>query len=95
MPPTAPNDISSSKSITYFSVLPYGWIPDDGVDFFTQFIFHLKGRWLKLYNLSEEHLAMYVSCATLLPALHIELCLMDFKYSALISYVREGKALNL
>ncbi|KAF2188018.1 hypothetical protein K469DRAFT_567803, partial [Zopfia rhizophila CBS 207.26] len=51
-----PNKESSWRSTDHFSMLPYGWIPEDGVDFFTQFILHLKDRWLKLCNLAEEHL---------------------------------------
>jgi hypothetical protein len=49
------------ESIDHFSTLPYGWIPDDGVDFFTQFILYLKERWLKLCDLTEDHLTKCVS----------------------------------
>jgi len=51
-----PYDTPCWESIGHFSMLPYGWIPDDGVDFFTQFMLYLKGRWLELCDFAEEHL---------------------------------------
>jgi hypothetical protein len=61
MPPANPSSRSTWKSRDHFSTLPYGWIPDDGVDFFTQFILCLKERWLKLCDLAEKHLSDRVS----------------------------------
>lgn len=49
------------KSTDHFSMLPYGWIPNDGADFFTLFILNLKGRWLKLCDQAEVHLSELVS----------------------------------
>ncbi|PQE15320.1 ankyrin repeat-containing protein [Rutstroemia sp. NJR-2017a BVV2] len=43
--------------IVYFSTLPYGWIPRDGIDFFQQFILYMKGKWLELCQQAEEHLS--------------------------------------
>jgi hypothetical protein len=51
--------------IVYFSMLPYGWIPNDGIDFFKQFMLHLEERWLKLCQQAEEHLTKSVSCFSL------------------------------
>lgn len=49
------------RSIDHFSMLPFGWIPEDGVEFLTQFMLHLKERWLKLCDLADQHLADCVS----------------------------------
>jgi hypothetical protein len=46
-------------------MMPFGWIPDDGVDFFKQFILYLKERWLRLCDLAKDHLAARVSWAEL------------------------------
>lgn len=56
-----PKNGSYWKSIDHFSMLPYGWIPDNSADFFTQFILNLKDRWLRLCSLAEEHLSKRVS----------------------------------
>ncbi|KAK4119368.1 hypothetical protein N657DRAFT_554230, partial [Parathielavia appendiculata] len=40
----------------HFSMLPNGWIPDDGVDFFKQFICHLRERWYTECDLVEKDL---------------------------------------
>jgi hypothetical protein len=45
----------------YFSMLPYGWIPDNGVDFFVLFISFLEKKWLHLCDLGEEELNECVS----------------------------------
>jgi hypothetical protein len=60
IPPTNRND-ESWKSIDHFSTLPYGWIANDSVDFFMQFILYLKERWLKICHRAEEHLTDCVS----------------------------------
>ncbi|KAM3076143.1 hypothetical protein ACMFMG_006342 [Clarireedia jacksonii] len=43
--------------VVYFSTLPYGWIPRDGIDFFQQFILCMKEKWLELCQQAEEHLS--------------------------------------
>jgi hypothetical protein len=60
IPPANPDD-EPWKSIDHFSMLPYGWIPKDGIEFFMQFILYLKERWLKLCQRAEEHLTECVS----------------------------------
>lgn len=56
-PPAKASDGPSWKSVAHISSLPYGWIPDDGADFFQQLMLHLKNRWLKLCNLAEDHMS--------------------------------------
>jgi hypothetical protein len=51
----------TSKSINHLSTLPYGWIPDNGVDFFKQFILCLKDRWFVECDLMDGDLAKRVS----------------------------------
>ncbi len=58
--PTNPSD-GSWKSINHFSMLPHGWMPDDGVDFFKQFVLCLKDAWFTECNLAEEDLTTQVS----------------------------------
>ncbi|KAF2800332.1 hypothetical protein K505DRAFT_228981, partial [Melanomma pulvis-pyrius CBS 109.77] len=55
--PTRPTDGSCWKSIDHFSTLSYGWIPDNGADFFTLFVQTLKEKWLTLCELAEERLS--------------------------------------
>ncbi|RYP04797.1 hypothetical protein DL764_004213 [Monosporascus ibericus] len=47
----------SWKSVNHFSTLPNGLIPDDGVDFFTQFLDQLRTRWIRSCEDGEELLA--------------------------------------
>jgi hypothetical protein len=56
-----PNGDRYWKSINHFSMMPYGWIPDDGLDFFKQFLLYLKERWSNLCDLAEDHLTVRVS----------------------------------
>jgi ankyrin repeat protein len=56
-----PNGDRCWKSINHFSMMPYGWIPDDGLDFFKQFLLYLKERWSNLCDLAEDHLTIRVS----------------------------------
>lgn len=49
------------KAIDHYSTLPYGRIPDNGIDFFQDFILQLKDKWLKLCDLGEKHLTDCVS----------------------------------
>ncbi|KAL7935803.1 hypothetical protein V8C35DRAFT_262360 [Trichoderma chlorosporum] len=44
-------------SIVYFSTLPYGWIPDDGMHFFEQFVTHINAQWLELCRQFGEYLS--------------------------------------
>ncbi|KAH6838535.1 ankyrin repeat-containing domain protein [Chaetomium sp. MPI-CAGE-AT-0009] len=47
----------SWKSVSHFSTLPNGWIPDDGVDFFKQFLGELQAVWLRTCGEGEKVLA--------------------------------------
>jgi hypothetical protein len=49
------------KTVDHFSMLPHGWIPDNGVDFFRQFLLHLEDNWQSLCNRAHEHLSELVS----------------------------------
>ncbi|PCH05679.1 Hypothetical protein PENO1_021120 [Penicillium occitanis (nom. inval.)] len=43
------------QSVDYYSMLPNGWIPDDGIDFFQQIVLHLEERWIsRLVQLRSE-----------------------------------------
>jgi hypothetical protein len=56
---------SSSKGLwtlkNYYSMLPYGWIPDDGAGFFKQLLRQLKRRWTDLCLIAAKHLSKRVS----------------------------------
>ncbi|KAF4948559.1 hypothetical protein FGADI_9554 [Fusarium gaditjirri] len=41
----------------HVSMLPYGWIPQNGIDFFQQLILHLAARWSELCTGVEDHLS--------------------------------------
>ena len=58
--PAAPNN-QPWASIDHYSLLPYGWIPNDGIEFFMQFMLCLKGRWLELCESGEKTLDQSVS----------------------------------
>jgi hypothetical protein len=62
-----PTDPSNDpwRPIVYFSMLPNGWIPHDGIDFFKQFMVYLKERWLELCQQAEGHLTKSVSYGSL------------------------------
>ncbi|CVL09207.1 uncharacterized protein FMAN_15451 [Fusarium mangiferae] len=45
------------KTKDHFSMLPHGWIPENGIKFFQQLIAHLTTRWSDLCNSTEEHLS--------------------------------------
>ena len=92
-PPTKQKDGPHWKTRDHFSMLPYGWIPEDGVDFFRQFIDNLKRRWLKLCDLAEEHLSKRVEL-TRTSASRGELH-TDSTHSVLTNCVRKGKVLSL
>jgi hypothetical protein len=63
IPCSGPNGVRYWKSLDHFSMMPFGWIPDDGVDFFKQFILYLQERWLRLCVLAKDHLTVRVSWA--------------------------------
>ncbi|UKZ74918.1 hypothetical protein TrVFT333_002588 [Trichoderma virens FT-333] len=44
-------------STVYFSTLPNGWMPENEMDLFKQFIFYVKGNWLRLCQHFETHLS--------------------------------------
>ena len=50
----------SWKSVSHFSTLPNGWIPDHGVDFFKQFLDELQEMWLRNCAEAEKILAASV-----------------------------------
>ena len=50
----------SWKSVSHFSTLPNGWIPDHGVDFFKQFLDELQTMWLRNCVEAEKLLAASV-----------------------------------
>jgi hypothetical protein len=60
------NNESGRISMDHFSMLSNGWIPEDGLDFFAQFLDNLRERWLKVCNLAEQHLTDCVSPFTFL-----------------------------
>lgn len=45
----------------HFSTLSYGWIPNSGSGFISQFVQTLEEKWLELCRSAEEHLALRVS----------------------------------
>ena len=55
------------QSLTHFSTLSNGWIPDDGVDFFKQFLDHLRAKWLQICQEAEELLSYWVRMQWLVP----------------------------
>jgi hypothetical protein len=59
--PSKPTDRTCWKSTEHFSTLPYGWIPDDGAEFFALFIRKLKENWLDLFATAQERLSQRVS----------------------------------
>ncbi|KAJ4129487.1 hypothetical protein NW765_016360 [Fusarium oxysporum] len=46
-----------TKDYQYYSMLQDGWIPDDGIELFQQFLVHLTRRWLDLCDQFEDHLS--------------------------------------
>ncbi|OWY51284.1 hypothetical protein AALT_g4570 [Alternaria alternata] len=48
---------SRHEPTDYFSMLPSGNIPRNGLDFFAQFLSHLREVWLETCDLAERHLA--------------------------------------
>jgi hypothetical protein len=49
------------RSTNHFSMLPSGSIPKDGLDFFAQFLSHLREVWLQTCDSAEQHLTECVS----------------------------------
>jgi ankyrin repeat protein len=56
-----PNQGRYWKAMDHYSTLPYGWIPDNGNDFFKDFILLLRDKWLELCGEGEQHLTGCVS----------------------------------
>jgi hypothetical protein len=50
-----------TKDDRYFSMLQDGWIPDDGIELFQQFLAHLTARWSELCSQFEDYLSRLVS----------------------------------
>lgn len=61
------NPGSPWNSIVYFSTLPYGWIPDDGMDLFQHLFIHLRERWLDLCHKFGKYLSDKVCSCHPLP----------------------------
>ncbi|KAH8802532.1 hypothetical protein F5884DRAFT_802273 [Xylogone sp. PMI_703] len=38
-------------------MMPFAWVPEDGIDFFKQFTLYVEERWLRLCALAKDHLA--------------------------------------
>jgi len=55
------------SSRIYISTLPFGWLPDHGIQFFSLFLRDLKHKWSALFSMAEEHLARTVSIHALVP----------------------------
>ena len=49
------------KAIDHYSTLPYSRIPDNGIDFFKDFILRLEAKWVELCDQGEKHLTEFVS----------------------------------
>ncbi|KAF2824303.1 ankyrin [Ophiobolus disseminans] len=55
--PSNSTDKTCWKSTDHFSTLPYGWIPDDGAEFFALFVCRLKENWLEFCATGQERLS--------------------------------------
>jgi hypothetical protein len=60
-PPTMLRVGTNKRPINYFSMLPYGWIPDNEVELVQHFIMGLKEQWMKLCESADVHLSKPVS----------------------------------
>lgn len=54
------NPSSPWTTVIYFSTLPYGWIPEDGVEIIRQFFVYIKTQWLELCHKFDDYLAKRV-----------------------------------
>ena len=90
--PTKQVDGPHWKTRAYLSMLPYGWIPEDGLDFFQQFVDNLKQKWLKLCDLAEEHLSKRVEW-TRIGSSRGRATLTN--HSVLINWIRREEVLSL
>jgi hypothetical protein len=59
MRPRSPSD--PWNTVVCISTLPYGWIPEDGVDIFGHFLVQIKSQWLELCHRFDNHLAKRAS----------------------------------
>jgi hypothetical protein len=53
------------ETVDHFSMLPHGWIPENGADFVQQFLSHLEDNWQSLCNRAHERLSELVSLPVL------------------------------
>ena len=75
----------------YFSMLPSGNIPKDRLDFFAQFLSHLREVWLEICDLAEQHLAECVSEALTMTLSHYLISIMsNLIYSASVNSKKEA-----
>jgi hypothetical protein len=58
-------------------MLSSGDIPKDGLDFFAQFLSHLRDVWLETCDLAEQHLAECVSEPFAVTLLHQPVSIMS------------------
>ena len=72
-------------------MLPSGNIPKDGLDFFAQFLSHLREVWLEICDLAEQHLAECVSEAFTMTLSHYLISIMsNLIYSASVNSKKEA-----
>lgn len=65
-----PTNLSNPwNTVVYISTLPNGWIPQDGVDMFHQFLVHLQSQWLELCHKLDNNLAKRVKHFVHIPIL--------------------------
>ncbi|KDN63507.1 hypothetical protein CSUB01_06385 [Colletotrichum sublineola] len=61
IPPPVPETerrlLSHWKTRDYFSMLSIGWIPDEGIDLFSELIAVLKSKWSETCYMAERHLS--------------------------------------
>jgi hypothetical protein len=66
--PSVWDDESACRSTDHFSMLPIGDLPEDGLEFFAQFLEHFKKVWIAVGNLAEQHL---IDCVCERPTLSL------------------------
>lgn len=49
------------RSVDFRSTIDIGWIPDNGIDFFTLFILHIHEEWRALFEKADIHQVINVS----------------------------------
>lgn len=82
---------SRHEPTDYFSMLPSGNIPRNGLDFFAQFLSHLREVWLETCDLAERHLAECVSEPPTSTISHQSVSIMsNLIYSASVNSKKEA-----